>query len=153
MATRRSRLGKSPRRVGPARSPEVDAYIARCPAEVRGRLEELRSVIRSTAPGATELISYSMPGYCFPGYDFKGMFAWFGLQSNHIGLYLRPPTIDDHRSDLQGYVTTKSAVHLPLDQAIPRKLVQKLVRASERVMKERSAQVPASVADDHSAPG
>jgi uncharacterized protein YdhG (YjbR/CyaY superfamily) len=81
------------------------------------------------------VISYSLPGYCYPGYDFKGMFAWFGLQKSHIGLYLRPPTIENHRIELAGYRTTKSAVHLPTNRKIPVQLIQKLVRASVRVMK------------------
>ena len=139
MASPRTRSQKSRRKITQAGSPEVDAYIARCPAETRSKLEDLRKLIRATAPGATEVISYSIPGYCYPGYDFKGMFAWFGLQSDFIGLYLRPPTIENHRLELQGYETTKSSVHLPLNREIPRELVQKLVRASERIMKERSA--------------
>jgi uncharacterized protein YdhG (YjbR/CyaY superfamily) len=117
---------------------EVDAYIARSPAKLRGRLQAVRETIRATAPGSTELISYSMPGYCYPGYDYKGMFAWFALQSGHIGLYVRPPTIANHRKELAPYRTTKSAVHLPLDGELPIQLIQKLVRASLKIMKERS---------------
>ena len=67
-----------------------------------------------------------------PYYDYKGRLAWFGLQSKHIGLYLRPPVIEEHRRELAGYETTKSAVHLPLDAEIPVALVQKLVRARMR---------------------
>jgi uncharacterized protein YdhG (YjbR/CyaY superfamily) len=116
--------------------PEVDAYIARCPVKTRGRLQALRRAIRAVARDATEVISYSMPGYCYAGYSRRGIFAWFALQSGHIGLYVRPPTITDHRQELEGYVTTKSAVHLPLEGDMPTKLIQKLVRASVRVMKE-----------------
>jgi uncharacterized protein YdhG (YjbR/CyaY superfamily) len=117
------------------KSAEVDAYIAQAPVEVRRRLATLRSVIRSIAPDATEVISYQMPGYSYPGYRYKGMFVWFALQSGHIGLYLRPPTIENHRRELAKYGTTKSAVHLPLEQEIPIPLVQKLVRASLRIMR------------------
>jgi uncharacterized protein YdhG (YjbR/CyaY superfamily) len=116
----------------------VDRYIARCPAKTRTRLESVRRAIRSAAPGATELISYSMPGYCYTGYDSKGMFVWFALQSDYIGLYVRPPTVAAHRSALAGYATTKSAVHFPLEGALPVPLIQKLVRASVRIMKVRS---------------
>jgi uncharacterized protein YdhG (YjbR/CyaY superfamily) len=122
-----------------AGSAEVRRYIAGAPAEARKKLQTIRKVIRSAVPKATEVISYSMPGYCYLGYDYKGMFVWFALQSSYIGLYLRPPTIGNHRDELRGYVTTKSAVHLPLDRPIPATLVRKLVRASERVMKSRSS--------------
>ncbi|MGA7476186.1 MAG: DUF1801 domain-containing protein [Thermoplasmata archaeon] len=115
----------------------MDSYIARCPAKVRGKLVRVRNAIRAAAPDATEVISYQIPGYAYPGHEHNGMFAGVGLQSNHIGLYVRPPTIENHRRELAGYKTTKSAVHLPLDREIPTRLIQMLVRASVRVMKER----------------
>ncbi len=119
------------------KSPKVDAYIADCPPSVRPLLETVRAVIRAVAPDATEVVSYQMPGYSYEGYDYKGMFAWFGLQSRHVGLYLRPPTVADFRKELKGYSTTKSAVHLPLDYPVPEALIRKLVRASLRNMKAR----------------
>jgi uncharacterized protein YdhG (YjbR/CyaY superfamily) len=125
-------------RLDPTESGEVDAYIGKCPKNVQGKLREIRTAIREVVPDATELISYQMPGYSYPGFKYKGMFAWFGLQSNHIGLYLRPPTISNHKKELEGYTTTKSAVRIPLDKKIPTQLIKKLVKASERVMKGKS---------------
>ena len=120
-------------------SKDVDAYIAKCPKNVQGKLKEIRTAIRKVSPGATENISYRMPGYSYAGYDYKGMYAWFGLQSSHIGLYLRPPTIQHHKKELEGFVTTKSAIHFPLDNKIPVPLLKKLVKASVKIMKARSA--------------
>ena len=69
----------------------VDHYIASCPKRVQGKLKEVRSAIREVAPDAPETTSYfEMPGYFYAGYDYNGMFAWFGLQKSHIGLYLQP---------------------------------------------------------------
>ena len=116
---------------------EIDAYIAKCPKNAQPKLKEVRRIIRSVAPDAKELISYSMPGYSYEGYDYKGMFAWFAMQNSYIGLYLRPPTIKNHKTELAGYKTTKSAVHIPLDKKIPMQLIKKLVKASLRIMKKR----------------
>ena len=85
----------------------MDDYISAAPMEVRDKLEEVRAAIREVAPAAVESISYQMPYY-----NYKGRLAWFGLHKGHIGLYLRPPTIEEHKKELAGYVTTKSAVHL-----------------------------------------
>ena len=85
---------------------------------------EVRAAIREVAPDAAESISYRMPYY-----SYKGRLAWFGLQRAHMGLYLRPPVIEEHKSELTGYETTKSAVRLPLDRKIPVPLIKKLVRA------------------------
>ena len=66
--------------------------------------------------------------------------AWFGLFTNHIGLYVRPPVIQEHKKEFEGYVTTKSSVHLPLDRKIPVALVKKLVKA--RLDKNEAETIP-----------
>lgn len=106
----------------------VDAYIRSARGIARKKLQEVRIAIREVAPEARESISYGIPFY-----DYKGRLAWFGLHTNHIGLYLRPPIIQEHRRELEGYATTKSAVHLPLDREIPVSLVKKLVRARMKI--------------------
>ncbi|MGA2875119.1 MAG: DUF1801 domain-containing protein [Nitrososphaerales archaeon] len=122
-----------------AESSTVDEYIAKCPKDVQAKLKEIRSAMREAAPGATETTSYfEMPGYSYPGYDYNGMFAWFGLQKSHIGLYLRPPTIQNHSKELVSYATTKAVVRLPLDKKIPVTLVKRLVKASVIIMKDKS---------------
>lgn len=113
---------------------EVEAYVQAAPESIRRKLQLVRRAIKDVAPQARESISYGIPYY-----DFKGRLAWFGLQRNHIGLYLRPPVIQEHRKELEGYVTTKSAVHLPLDEEIPIALVKKLVRARMKVNEKEAA--------------
>jgi uncharacterized protein YdhG (YjbR/CyaY superfamily) len=89
----------------------VDTYIAAAPKKVQPRLRKVRAAIRKVAPDAAENISYGMPFY-----NYKGRLAWYGLQRTHIGLYLRPPVIAEHERELSRYVTTKSAVQLPLNR-------------------------------------
>jgi len=104
-------------------SKEVDAYIARAPKETRGKLREIRAAIRSVAPDATESISYMMPSYD------KGKVAWFAVMKNHVGLYLRPPIIAEHKKELAVYFSTKSALHFPLDRKLPIALIKKLIKS------------------------
>jgi len=108
--------GKPPR--------SVDAYISAAPEEVQPKLREVRAAIKEVAPTAVESISYGMPYY-----SYRGRLAWFGLHTAHVGLYLRPPVIEEHRRELAGYEITKSAVHLALDKKIPAALIKRLVRA------------------------
>ena len=80
------------------------------------------------APTAVESISYGIPYY-----DHNGRLVWFGLSKAHIGLYLRPPVIAEHQNELAAYVTTKSAVHFPLDRRLPIPLIKKLVKARMKI--------------------
>ncbi len=102
----------------------VDAYISAAPKEVQDKLREVRAAIREAAPTAHESISYRIPYY-----EYKGRLAWFGIQKAHIGFYVRPPVIEEHKDELAGYDTTKSAIHLPLDRKIPVPLIKELVKA------------------------
>jgi len=105
-------------------SQKVDAYISATPKEAQAKLREFRSAIMQVAPKAVEGFSYQMPYYAY-----KGRLAWFAYQKGYVGLYLRPPVVADHKDELAGYMTTKSAIHFPLDQKVPVPLVKKLVKA------------------------
>lgn len=118
---------------------DVDKYIANCPKQVQGKLREIRAAIREAAPGAIERTDYfQMPGYSYDGYDYDGMFVWFSFKKPHIRLHLRPPVIQDHKKQLAGYATTKAIVSFPADKKISMALVKKLVKASLKVMKDKS---------------
>ena len=103
---------------------DVDEYIAKAPKEVRGKLKELRAIIKSAAPKAKEGISYGMPYYAY-----KGRLAYFRHWKKHIGLYLPTPVIEEHESELKDYETAKATVRFPLDKKLPAALIKKLVKA------------------------
>jgi uncharacterized protein YdhG (YjbR/CyaY superfamily) len=118
---------------------EVDQYIAKRPKKAQAGLAKMRAAIRTAAPGATERTDYfQMPGYSYPGFDYDGMFAWFSFKNPHIRLHVRPPVIQKHRRELAGYPSTKAIVSFPMGKPIPRTLVQKLVKASIKAMKDKS---------------
>jgi uncharacterized protein YdhG (YjbR/CyaY superfamily) len=123
-----------------SKSSGVDEYIAKCPKEAHGKLSKIRAAIREVAPGATERTDYfQLPGYSYPGYDYDGFFAWFSFKKPYVRIHVRPPVIQDHRKDLVGYATTKAIVSFPIDKPVPVTLVKKLVKASLKVMKDKSA--------------
>jgi uncharacterized protein YdhG (YjbR/CyaY superfamily) len=117
----------------------VDKYIANAPKEVQGKLREIRAAIREAASGATERTDYfRLPGYSYKGYDYDGMFVWFSFKKPNIRLHLRPPVIQNYKKELAGCSTTKAIVGFPADGAISKALIKRLVKASLKVMKDRS---------------
>lgn len=115
----------------------VAEYIAQAPRETQEKLNQLRIIIKNTAPHAEEKISYGMPFY-----SYKGRLVYFGLMKKHIGLYIPPPIIEQHKINLNSYETTKSAVHLDLRKELPMSLIKTLVIArmkwNEEVEKKNS---------------
>lgn len=117
----------------------VEEYIANCPEEVRNKLRKIRSAIREVAPGATERTDYfQIPGYSYEGYDYDGMFVWFSYKKPYVRLHVRPPVIQNHKKELLGFRTTKAIVSFPLDKTISITLIKKLVKASLKVMKNKT---------------
>jgi uncharacterized protein YdhG (YjbR/CyaY superfamily) len=105
----------------------VDAYIQSAPIKVRAKLIQLRKIIKAAAPMAEERISYGMPYY-----GYHGRLAYFRLAKNHIGLYIPPPVIEEHKRELIKYSTTKATIRLPLKEKIPNALIRKLIMAKAK---------------------
>ncbi len=101
----------------------VDAYIASCPAEVRGILDEIRRRVRLAAPGAEETISYRMPAF-----KLNGVLLYFAAFKNHIGVY--PPVSGDAALEkaLGKYAGEKGNLRFPLDRPVPYDLIDRIVK-------------------------
>ena len=101
----------------------IDEYIAQFPQEVQQILNKVRAVIKETAPGATEKISYAMPGFYL-----NGMLVWFAGHAKYIGFYPTGSGIEAFKKEIAGYKWSKGAVQFPLDQPIPYDLIRKMVK-------------------------
>ncbi len=101
----------------------IDDYIHSCPEEIQTSLQELRRLIRDTAPEATEKISYLMPTFYL-----NGNLVHFAAHANHIGFYPTPSGISHFKKELSGYVTSKGAVQFPLQHPLPLNLIKKIVK-------------------------
>jgi uncharacterized protein YdhG (YjbR/CyaY superfamily) len=113
---------------------DVDAYISEAPKDVKGKLKKLRIAIKEVVPTAVERISYGMPYY-----DYKGRLAYFAFAKSHIGLYIPPPVIEEHESELKNYETAKATIRFPIDKPLPIALVKKLIKVR---MKKNEAERP-----------
>ncbi len=111
---------------------DVDEYVRRAPKNVQGKLWEMRAAIRSAVPKANESISYGMPYY-----GYNGRLAYFAIFKNHIGLYIPPPIIKEHKRELKAYVTAKSTVQFPIDKKLPIALIKKLVKSKMKKNEEK----------------
>ena len=101
----------------------IDGYIASFPAEVRGRLEEIRAIVRTTAPDAVETISYAIPTFDLDG-EHLVHFAGF---KNHVGFYPIPSGMEAFKEELSAYKTGKGSVQFPLDEPLPADLIRRIV--------------------------
>ena len=101
----------------------MDEYIATFPEETQKILEELRVVIKSSAPEAEEKISYQMPTFAL-----KGNLVHFAAFKNHIGFYPTPSGIQAFRRELSVYEGAKGSIKFPIDKPLPLDLISKIVK-------------------------
>lgn len=84
----------------------IDEYIARFPPVTKKLLEELRALIKASAPDATETTSYA----------------------NHIGFYPMPSAIEAFKEELEPYRSGKGSAQFPLDRPLPTDLIRRIVK-------------------------
>jgi uncharacterized protein YdhG (YjbR/CyaY superfamily) len=109
----------------------MDEYIGTFPKHVQKRLESIRKLVAKLAPDAQEKISYQMPTFCL-----NGNLVHFAGFKNHIGFYPTPHGISEFQKELSKYKNGKGSVQFPLDEPLPMKLIERMVKY--RIQKKRN---------------
>lgn len=91
--------------------------------EVRRRLEVMREIVRDTAPGARESISYGMPAYKLNGKPL----VYFAGFPHHIGFYATPNGHEAFKEEFAPYKQGKGSVQFPHDEPLPVELIRRVV--------------------------
>ena len=133
---------KSPRKhASPA---DIDAYLAKVPAEPRAALQKLRQTIQAAAPKATEKLSYQIPTF-----DYLGSLVAFAAFKHHCSFFpMSLSVIAAHQSELRDHDVSKGTIRFTAARPLPAGLVKKMVRermkqnqarARKRQLKKRPA--------------
>jgi uncharacterized protein YdhG (YjbR/CyaY superfamily) len=81
-----------------------------------------------------------------PAFRLHGkVVAGFAAFTNHLShLPHSGSVLSELVDDLAGYVSTPGSLHFPVDQPLPRSLVEKLIEVRLRELHQRGASRPAS---------
>ncbi len=103
---------------------EVDEYLRALEEPKRSTLGTLRRTILEIVPEAEEGISYRVPAFRVGGETIAGFAAF----KDHLSyLPFSGSVLDKLVDELDGYTMTKSSLHFPVDRALPKPLVEKLI--------------------------
>ena len=118
----------------PSGTTNIDTYISQFPGKVQAILEKLRATIRSAAPDAKEVISYQMPAF-----KQHGILVYFAAWKQHIGLY--PPIHGGEALEkaVARYAGPKGNLQFPLDEPMPLKLIERIVKMRVKQDNEKAA--------------
>jgi uncharacterized protein YdhG (YjbR/CyaY superfamily) len=102
----------------------IDEYIASFPPATQKVLEEIRALVRSTALDAKEKISYQIACFELNGRNLVHFAGW----KKHVSLYPIPAGSDAFQRQIANYVDGKGTLKFPLDEPIPFKLIERVVK-------------------------
>lgn len=100
----------------------VDEYISASPAETRPFLIKMREIIKKSAPGAEEKISYGMPYY-----SLHGRLVYFMAHKNHLGFYPMKSGVVKFKKELESYRTSAGTIQFPYNKPLPLDLIEKII--------------------------
>jgi uncharacterized protein YdhG (YjbR/CyaY superfamily) len=101
----------------------IDEYIAQFPPEIQEGLAELRKLVKTEAPEASEKISYGIPTFYL-----NGNLVHFAAFKDHYGFFPSPSGIDKFEKELAPYRSGKGTLRFPLDKPLPRKIIKKVIQ-------------------------
>ena len=101
----------------------IEEYIAEFPPDIQKALEEIRGFIRSSAPDATETISYAIPTFDLNG---KHLVHFAGYEK-HIGFYPTGSGVEAFKHEFGPYKWSTGAVQFPLGKPLPKDLIRRIV--------------------------
>lgn len=112
----------------------VDEYIASAPEQAREKLNELRTLLRSVAPKASEELKWSQPVFI----EKRILFS-YAAHKSHLTFMPTGPALAPFRDELAAFKTGKDTIQLPYDQPLPKKLIEKIASHRYKDVMENDA--------------
>ncbi len=112
----------------------IDEYIAACPAETHERLRVIRAAIKRIAPAAKEKISYQIAAFELNGRNLVYFAGW----KRHVSLYPIPAGDEAFEQEISRYVDGKGTLKFPLDEPLPIKLIERVVKLHLQANQKKS---------------
>ncbi len=112
----------------------IDEYIAACPPESQKYLREIRKLIHTLVPDAKERISYQIAAFERNGKNIIHFAGW----KKHVSLYPVPAGSEAFERQIAKYVDGKGTVKFLLDEPLPIKLIERVVKLHLDVNKKKA---------------
>jgi len=112
----------------------VDEYINAAPTIARGKLREIRSILKKVAPNATELLKWGYPVFV----ENRILFS-YSAHKTHINFMPTGPAMEPFKEELSEFITGKDTIQIPYDRALPGRLLQKIAEYRIKDVRENDA--------------
>lgn len=99
----------------------VDEYINTAPDYAREKLNEIRLLLKSVAPKASEELKWRQPVFI----EKRILFAYSAFK-NHLTFMPTKPSLEPFKDKLSSLKTGKHTIRFPYDKPLPKELIKKI---------------------------
>ena len=117
-----------------AKPTTVTEYIAAAPKQARKQLREIRSILKSVAPGATETLKWGSPVF----EEGRILFS-YSAHKSHLNFSPTGPAMKPFKEELAKFKTGKDTIKFPYDKPLPKGLIRKIAAFRARQVRENDA--------------
>ena len=108
----------------------VEEYLDALDPAYRAELERIRALVTALVTGTEETMSYGMPTLKYK----NRALVYFTASKKHLSFYPSSWAIEDLKDQLEQYKTTEHAIQFTLDNPLPSRLIEDLVRIHMRAI-------------------
>ncbi len=112
----------------------VENYIEQLPENARLKINELRSILKSVAPEAKEVIKWGKPVF----ESSSILFAYAAFES-HLSFIPTGPALKPFEKELTGFITKQDSVQFPYDRPLPVNLIRRIAEYRKEDAEARGA--------------
>ncbi len=112
----------------------IAGYIAGAPKEARPKLREIRAILKSLAPNATEALKWGSPVF-----EEKRILFSYTAHKSHLNFMPTQPAMKPFKKELAGYKTGKDTIQFPYDRPLPKALIRKIAAYRIKQVREKDA--------------
>ena len=99
----------------------VDEYINSAPEHAREKLNEIRALLKSVAPNATEELKWGQPVFI----ENRILFSYAAFKK-HLRFMPTGPSLEPFNEELSGFNRGKDTVQFEYDKPLPVDLIRKI---------------------------
>jgi uncharacterized protein YdhG (YjbR/CyaY superfamily) len=112
----------------------VAEYIQAAPPEARGKLQEIRAILKKVAPNATEALKWGSPVF----EEGRILFS-YSAHKSHLNFSPTGPALEPFKEKLVKYKTGKDTIQFPYDKPLPKALIRKIAAYRLKQVRENDA--------------
>ena len=112
----------------------VDEYINAAAKKAQEKLREIRAILKTVAPNATETLKWGNPVF----EENRILFAYAAFKS-HMNFMPTPSALEPFKKELSDYKTGKGTIQFPYDKPLPKTLIKKIAAYRAKDVRENDA--------------